>query len=100
MREEGGGMKKDRAFLHPSGELPDLERLVSGRLQAGSQSLHEEVMAVVERQLLTQVLRHTGGNQVQAARVLGITRNSLRFKLRALGITVERSVWSADDQAD
>jgi two-component system nitrogen regulation response regulator GlnG len=81
-------------------ELPDLERFTSGRLQAGSQHLYEEALAVVERQLLTQVLRHTGGNQVQAARVLGITRNSLRFKLRALGITVERSVGSADDQPD
>jgi two-component system nitrogen regulation response regulator GlnG len=81
-------------------ELPDLERFLGGRLQAGSQNLYAEALAVLERQLLTQVLRHTGGNQVQAARTLGITRNSLRFKLRALGITIERSVGSADDQPD
>jgi two-component system nitrogen regulation response regulator GlnG len=81
-------------------QLPDLERFVSGRLQAGSQDVYAEALAVVERQLLTQVLGHTGGNQVQAARILGITRNSLRFKLRALGITVERSVGSSDDQPD
>ena len=37
-----------------------------------------------------QVLRHTGGNQSQAARVLGITRGTLRARLTALGIPVER----------
>jgi two-component system nitrogen regulation response regulator GlnG len=82
----------------PEVALPDLQRFVRGRVQAGSQDVYAESLAVVERQLLTQVLRHTEGNQVQAAKILGITRNSLRFKLRALGISVERSVCSGDDQ--
>jgi two-component system nitrogen regulation response regulator GlnG len=38
------------------------------------------------------VLRHTGGNQVQAARTLGITRGSLRAKVRELGIRIDRTV--------
>jgi two-component system nitrogen regulation response regulator GlnG len=46
----------------------------------------------MERTVLTRVLRHTHGNQVQAAKILGITRASLRTKMRALGITVERAV--------
>ena len=46
---------------------------------------------------MTRVLRQTGGNQVQAAKLLGITRGSLRTKIRTLGIRIERSVWSADD---
>jgi two-component system, NtrC family, response regulator AtoC len=46
------------------------------------------------------VLRHTGGNQLQAARILGITRGSLRTKIRALGISIARAVWSDDDQGD
>ena len=54
----------------------------------------------MERSLLTRVLRHTRGNQLQAAKVLGITRGSLRTKIRALGITINREVWSDDDQAD
>jgi two-component system nitrogen regulation response regulator GlnG len=45
---------------------------------------------VVERQLLTEVLRHTSGNQSQAARILGITRPTLRAKLVALGLSAER----------
>ena len=54
----------------------------------------------MERQLLTLVLRHTGGNQPQAAYVLGITRTSLRYKLRTLDITIARAVCTADDQSD
>jgi DNA-binding NtrC family response regulator len=51
------------------------------------------------RQVLSHVLRHTGGNQLQATQLLGITRNSLRHKPRALGITIERAVCAADDQS-
>ena len=38
-------------------------------LQAGSQDLYAEMLALMERQLLTQVLRHTQGNQLQAAKI-------------------------------
>ena len=49
-------------------------------------------MTLIERQLITRVLRHTGGNQVQAAKILGIDRGSLRSKIRSLGISLERIV--------
>jgi DNA-binding protein Fis len=59
-------------------ERPDfvalLIRFVDSRLQAGSTNLHDEVFALVERHLVLQVLRHTGGNQSQAARILGLAR--------------------------
>jgi DNA-binding NtrC family response regulator len=38
------------------------------------------------------VLRHTRGNQSQAARMLGITRGSLRNKMRALRIQLGSTV--------
>jgi DNA-binding protein Fis len=44
------------------------------------------VLERVERALLVRVLGHTGGNQSRAAELLGITRGSLRFKLRSLGL--------------
>jgi two-component system, NtrC family, nitrogen regulation response regulator GlnG len=34
------------------------------------------------------VLAHTGGNQLRAAAVLGINRNTLRKKISELGITM------------
>jgi two-component system nitrogen regulation response regulator GlnG len=75
----------------------DWEQFVAERCGAGSEDLYAEALAVMERQLLTRVLRRTAGNQLQAARILGITRGSLRTKLRALGISIERNVASDDD---
>jgi two-component system nitrogen regulation response regulator GlnG len=80
--------------------VADLERYVQERLQAGSQDLYAESLALMERQLLTQVLRYTQGNQLQAAKLLGITRGSLRTKIRALGITIERAVGIEEDQGE
>ena len=80
--------------------LFDWDEFVAGRIAAGSESLHAESIERMEREVLVRVLRHTGGNQLQAARILGITRGSLRTKIRALGISIARTVWSDDDQGD
>jgi len=73
-----------------AGGLSEWDNFLNDRLQAGSKELHAEWLALTERHLLTRVLRHTGGNQVQAARILGISRNSLRSKIRTLGIAIAR----------
>ena len=49
-------------------------------------------MAAVERLLLTWCLRETHGHQTQASEVLGITRATLRHKLRTLGMSLDRIV--------
>jgi two-component system nitrogen regulation response regulator GlnG len=82
-----------------SADSPDWDGVIQARLDGGSEDLYAETLALMERHLLTRVLNHTAGNQLQAARILGITRGSLRTKIRALGITIERSV-SADDESD
>lgn len=48
--------------------------------------LYEKVVARVERPLFDLVLAHTGGNQVKAAEILGLNRNTLRKKLAELGM--------------
>jgi len=78
--------------------LFDWDQFIDDRLGAGSHDLYAESLAVMERSLLTRVLRHTSGNQVKAAKLLGITRGSLRTKIRTLGIQIDRSIWSPDDQ--
>jgi two-component system, NtrC family, response regulator AtoC len=78
----------------------DWDRFVRERIEAGSATLHAEALTLMEREVLVRVLRHTGGNQVQAARILGITRGSLRNKIRVLNISIGKSVWSDDDQGD
>lgn len=48
----------------------------------------ERRVAVTERAVILQALERTGGNQTQAARLLGISRNGLTLKLERLGIEV------------
>ncbi len=48
--------------------------------------VHELIMSKVEKPLLVQILRRVGGNQVQAAKILGINRNTLRKKIKHYGI--------------
>jgi Fis family transcriptional regulator len=40
----------------------------------------------IEKPLLEKLMRFTEGNQLQAARILGINRNTLRTKLRKHGL--------------
>jgi two-component system nitrogen regulation response regulator GlnG len=80
--------------------FPDLDRFIDGHLETDTEDLYTQALAAMERHLITRVLRHTGGNQLQAAKILGITRGTLRTKIRALGIAIERSVWSESDQPD
>jgi two-component system nitrogen regulation response regulator GlnG len=53
--------------------------------------LYEKVLARVERPLFDLVLAHTGNNQLKAAELLGLNRNTLRKKIRDLDIQVYRS---------
>jgi two-component system nitrogen regulation response regulator GlnG len=75
------------------------DQFITERLDAGSRDLYAEALALMERRLLTRVLEKTGGNQLRAAELLGITRGSLRHKLKALGISI-RTVCADDEPAE
>ena len=53
-----------------------------------SPGLYDRILPLVEKPLLEMTLRATGGNQIKAAFVLGINRNTLRKKIAELGIDV------------
>jgi two-component system nitrogen regulation response regulator GlnG len=61
-----------------------LARDLAGGLPAGG--LYDRVIAEVEAPLIRLVLAATGGNQVRAAEVLGLNRNTLRKKLQDHGL--------------
>ena len=52
--------------------------------------LYDRVIREVERPLITLTLQATRGNQIKAAEVLGVNRNTLRKKIKELGIPVIR----------
>jgi two-component system nitrogen regulation response regulator GlnG len=51
----------------------------------------------LDRLLLPRVLKHTNGNQARAARLLGITRRTLRTKLQNLGLHVTHALEADED---
>ena len=52
--------------------------------------LYQRVLREVERPLITLTLQATQGNQIKAAEILGLNRNTLRKKIRNLNIPVIR----------
>jgi len=56
--------------------------------QSQPECLYQTLLAEVEPPLTEEVLRYTKGNQSKTARILGITRNTLRTKLNRYDIPV------------
>jgi len=54
--------------------------------------VYRAAVAILERPLLAHVLAATGGNQLRAARLLGLNRNTLRKRCRELGLDLPRAV--------
>ena len=73
------------------------EELVSAKLRSflrrmegyPLENLYDDVIARVEVPLFKLVMEHTGGNQLNAAKILGLNRNTLRKKLVDMGITAK-----------
>jgi two-component system nitrogen regulation response regulator GlnG len=63
-----------------------MHEYVRGRRGHPAPNLHALMVGLVERPLLRSVMREARGNQVRAAQLLGINRNTLRKKLREHGI--------------
>ena len=68
----------------------DLGAFLEQLLEQGDKDLYAKVVERVERLLLTRVLRQTHGHQAQASELLGLNRTTLRTKMRALGMGVDK----------
>jgi two-component system nitrogen regulation response regulator GlnG len=89
--------QEDFAFLESEPAEPDaadlLRRLIERDVQNALENretgeIYRAWLERVERPLLETVLSHTDGNQIRAAALLGINRNTLRKKITDLGIVV------------
>jgi Fis family transcriptional regulator len=64
---------------------------VKGMRHGSGRNLHPMLITAIERPLITRALQETKGNQIQAAELLGLNRNTLRKKIHDLHIPVKRS---------
>jgi nitrogen regulation protein NR(I) len=97
LREEPSG--------HAAGPESNSENLrvvemVSELMRRGESDIYQKVTTTVDRLVLETVLRHVKGNQVQAAEVLGISRTTLRAKMRSLGLAIEKQLLSDPGTAE
>lgn len=49
-------------------------------------SVYRYVLEIIEKPLIEHTLERTYGNQLKAAKILGINRNTIRSKIKKLGI--------------
>jgi two-component system nitrogen regulation response regulator GlnG len=75
-----------------SAPAPDLATLARTLFRWARQETNLKVIPAVERQLIIEALAETKGNQVQAARLLGITRATLRKRVEKFDIKQELSI--------
>jgi two-component system nitrogen regulation response regulator GlnG len=62
---------------------------VKGMRSGSGRNLHPMLISAVERPLITRALQETNGNQIQAAELLGLNRNTLRKKIHDLHIPMK-----------
>ncbi|HKZ47101.1 MAG TPA: helix-turn-helix domain-containing protein, partial [Thermodesulfobacteriota bacterium] len=87
----------DLALPQKKQNKDSLEDIIYNRLEGfinnidvkGKHELYATIVPFMERPLIRLVLKKTGGNQVKTAELLGINRNTLRKKIKELGIKIE-----------
>jgi two-component system nitrogen regulation response regulator GlnG len=91
LSEDDGSDKSSRNSISTMPAV-GVDAFVQKRIVEGSKDIYAETLEMMERKLITKILSETSGNQSQASELLGITRGSLRNKIRALGIVIEQVV--------
>ena len=72
---------------------------VKGMRNGSARNLHPILISAVERPLITSALKETRGNQIRAAELLGLNRNTLRKKIVDLHIPVKQTKMKASRSA-
>jgi len=75
-------------------EWENLPQLVESWVSDGQNDLYRRAQVHFDRLMIRRAVKHAGGNQARAAEILGISRVTLRAKIRALRMTIESVVSS------
>jgi two-component system nitrogen regulation response regulator GlnG len=70
----------------------NLARIIDDLLKAKDPEVYRKLTLAFDHMVLQIILRHTKGNQLQACELLGISRTTLRAKLRKLGVAIEKTL--------
>jgi len=92
-----GGAPTEEAVSPTDVTTLDVAELVDELCKSGSHDMYRRIHGEVDRLLFDAVLRKSDGNQLYAAELLGISRTTLRAKLRSLGFTVEKHLLPESD---
>ena len=90
------GERQRKSVAPAASSAVDLADFIGARLTNDAVDLYAETHGQVDRFLLARTVEFTQGNHRDAARLLGISRQTLRVKMRALGLSVAHSVESDD----
>jgi two-component system nitrogen regulation response regulator GlnG len=82
-RSNGAQVQSASGTPNPADNHFDIAELARQLLDAGTHNIYRQVGSSVDRVVLQMVMNHVHGNQQQAAELLGISRMTLRNKLRA-----------------
>jgi len=95
---QGGGDQPLGARATVADDRFAFEEFIRERLETGCTELHAEVHLELDRILLRAVLRFTNGNQNQASKIVGLARQTLRMRLRDLGLSVTKTVGAEEGE--
>jgi DNA-binding NtrC family response regulator len=78
--------------------MAGIAEFAEGLLRAGELDIYRRVGLELDRAVLNVVLRHVQGNQVKASELLGISRTTLRAKMRALNMGADKHLCADPDE--
>lgn len=69
-------------------QISSIEKIDQFFLTLKNGEIYSKVIADTEKLLIEKALQHSFGNQLLAAKILGVNRNTLRTKIKKLDIDV------------
>ncbi len=90
------GLRSPVSNSSGSQDITNWNDFIAEQIQFGSESVYANAQQVMERQIIPRILQHAEGNQQLAAKLLGMSRTTLRTKCREHGITIDKVVDGGD----
>ena len=70
--------------------MPNLDKMEQAFARHEAGGVYRSVIEEVEKSLIEKALERSCGNQIVAAKILGLNRNTLRSKIKKLNIRIEQ----------